>query len=107
MGNNRLHRQIDLTVFTLATGTLSKSEAKLRTSRFRYLNEQLYTQTGEASFKMFRKDPAAFKAYHEGYMEQGGGSSIDWVRVSGRFWGLFPFESRMELQTDTVYRTLL
>jgi len=49
---------------------LSNSEAKLRTSRFRYLNQQLYTQTGEASFKMFKKDPAAFKAYHEGYMEQ-------------------------------------
>jgi len=48
----------------------SKSETKLRTSRFRYLNQQLYTQTGEASFKMFKKDPAAFKAYHEGYMEQ-------------------------------------
>ena len=31
---------------------LSKSEAKLRTSRFRYLNQQLYTQTGEASFKV-------------------------------------------------------
>ena len=31
---------------------LSNSEAKLRTSRFRYLNQQLYTQTGEASFKV-------------------------------------------------------
>ena len=31
---------------------LSNSEAKIRTSRFRYLNQQLYTQTGEASFKV-------------------------------------------------------
>ena len=39
---------------------LSKSEAKLRTSRFRYLNQQLYTQTGEASFKVRRLSMSIF-----------------------------------------------
>jgi hypothetical protein len=48
----------------------SKSENKLKSSRFRYLNEQLYTQTGAQSLKMFRRDPSAFTVYHEGYMEQ-------------------------------------
>ena len=36
--------------------TFSKSESKLRTSRFRYLNQQLYTQTGEASFKVCKSN---------------------------------------------------
>ena len=55
---------------TSSTPTPTKAQTKLKASRFRFLNEQLYTQTGAQSFKMFRRDPEAFRAYHEGYMEQ-------------------------------------
>ncbi len=48
----------------------SKEKLKLKSSRFRYLNELLYTQTGSQSQKMFDKDRGAFETYHVGYMEQ-------------------------------------
>ncbi|CAF2614147.1 unnamed protein product [Rotaria sp. Silwood2] len=37
------------------------------TSRFRYLNEKLYTSTSEEAQQMFEKDPQNFYAYHQGY----------------------------------------
>lgn len=37
------------------------------TSRFRYLNEKLYTTTSKEAQKMFEKDPQSFYAYHQGY----------------------------------------
>ncbi|XP_066259232.1 ribosomal RNA-processing protein 8-like [Euwallacea similis] len=43
---------------------------KLQAARFRYLNEQIYTTTGNQTEKAFRRDPEAFKAYHEGYKLQ-------------------------------------
>ena len=48
----------------------SASASKLKSSRFRYLNELLYTQPGAKSFKMFKNDTQAFHIYHEGYMKQ-------------------------------------
>ena len=48
----------------------SKAQEQLKSSRFRYLNELLYTQKGAQSFKMFKHDPQSFKVYHEGYMKQ-------------------------------------
>lgn len=42
----------------------------LKGSRFRFLNEQMYKQTGEESMKIFREDETAFRAYHEGYRHQ-------------------------------------
>lgn len=44
--------------------------AKLKSARFRQLNEQLYTQSGAESFKMFKKDPEAFVIYHQGFVDQ-------------------------------------
>ena len=44
--------------------------AKLKSAQFRHLNEQLYTQTGSQSLKMFKKDPISFKVYHEGFRNQ-------------------------------------
>lgn len=44
--------------------------AKLRASRFRYLNETLYNNESSESKKYFKNDPDAFKAYHEGYKQQ-------------------------------------
>lgn len=43
---------------------------KLQSSRFRYLNELLYTQESDKSFKYFKQDSAAFDAYHEGFRNQ-------------------------------------
>ena len=37
------------------------------TSRFRYLNEKLYTSTSNEAKKLFEKDPQSFYAYHQGY----------------------------------------
>ncbi|CAF1966188.1 unnamed protein product [Rotaria magnacalcarata] len=37
------------------------------TSRFRYLNEKLYTTTSKEAQKMFEQDPQSFFAYHQGY----------------------------------------
>lgn len=37
------------------------------TSRFRYLNEKLYTSTSVEAKKLFEQDPQSFYAYHQGY----------------------------------------
>ena len=55
---------------SLSTPSPSAAAAKLKSSRFRYLNELLYTQPGAKSFKMFKQDTQAFHTYHEGYMKQ-------------------------------------
>jgi len=47
-----------------------EAKIKLSASRFRYLNEQLYTQPGNASAKLFRSDPTLFSSYHQGYQHQ-------------------------------------
>ncbi|KAK6637789.1 hypothetical protein RUM44_008211 [Polyplax serrata] len=43
---------------------------KLKSSRFRFINEQLYTMKGKDAFKLFQDDADAFVAYHEGYSKQ-------------------------------------
>ena len=51
----------------------SEAKKKLKSSRFRFLNEKLYTQSGGESYKMFKNDQDGmntFKTYHEGYAEQ-------------------------------------
>ncbi|XP_046598810.1 ribosomal RNA-processing protein 8 [Neodiprion lecontei] len=44
--------------------------ARLKSSRFRYLNEQMYNSESWSSKKYFKEDPDAFLAYHEGYQLQ-------------------------------------
>lgn len=44
--------------------------ANLKGSRFRYLNEMLYTTDGKNAANIFKEDPLAFKAYHDGYRQQ-------------------------------------
>lgn len=51
-------------------GFLQKAEKRLKGSRFRILNEKLYTACSEAAVQLFQADPAAFEEYHEGYREQ-------------------------------------
>lgn len=42
----------------------------LKGSRFRFLNEKLYSTEGSGGMKLFKEDKGAFKAYHEGYRQQ-------------------------------------
>lgn len=48
----------------------TKLEKKMMGARFRWINEQLYTTTGEEAKKMFRKDPKLFEVYHHGFSAQ-------------------------------------
>lgn len=43
---------------------------RLKASRFRFINEQLYTQSGDEAIKVFNEDDSAFSTYHEGYRIQ-------------------------------------
>lgn len=43
---------------------------RLKASRFRFINEQLYTQTSEQALEVFEQDDSAFTTYHEGYRKQ-------------------------------------
>jgi len=47
-----------------------EARVKLTASRFRFLNEKLYTQESNASVKLFRSDPTLFGLYHQGYQHQ-------------------------------------
>lgn len=47
-----------------------KAESRMKASRFRFINEQLYTQSSTAAIKLFTEDPNAFEAYHSGYKQQ-------------------------------------
>ncbi|KAK3804910.1 MAG: methyltransferase-domain-containing protein [Benniella sp.] len=38
--------------------------------KFRFLNEQLYTTTGEEAFQLFQSKPELFDEYHEGFRSQ-------------------------------------
>ena len=67
-----------------------KFAKKLEGSRFRVINEKLYTTKGEEAFKEFQKQPTLFDAYHEGFREQASkwpvnplDGIISWIR--GKF----------------------
>lgn len=56
-----------------ATGDSSfrdKLIGNLKGSRFRFINEQLYSSDGQSAVKLFKADRGAFTAYHEGYRQQ-------------------------------------
>ena len=47
-----------------------KLRESLKGSRFRFINEQLYTNPSAEAMKIFEEDESAFTAYHEGYRHQ-------------------------------------
>lgn len=47
-----------------------KIKEKLTGSRFRWLNEKLYTHSGAESLKYFQEYPETFYEYHEGFSTQ-------------------------------------
>mmetsp|Transcript_20517 Transcript_20517/g.56959 ORF Transcript_20517/g.56959 Transcript_20517/m.56959 type:complete len:420 (-) Transcript_20517:107-1366(-) len=49
---------------------LGRAAERLKGSRFRWLNEMLYSATGEESKDVFDKDPSLAFAYHEGFRAQ-------------------------------------
>ena len=64
-----------------------KFAKKLEGSRFRQLNEQLYTSKGVDAFSSFQATPSLFETYHEGFREQAShwpenplNTIIAWVR---------------------------
>ena len=60
--NNNAKKTEEITNSTTTNGQIPKENdhlIKLKSSQFRHLNEQLYTQTGSQSLKMFKNDPKA------------------------------------------------
>jgi len=49
---------------------MTDGELRLSAARFRYINEQLYTSTGQEAVELFRDDEDAFRVYHQGYQAQ-------------------------------------
>ena len=47
-----------------------KMMAKLSGSRFRWINEQLYTISSEEALKLVEEQPSLFDEYHQGFREQ-------------------------------------
>ena len=48
----------------------TKMSKRLAGSRFRWINEKLYTCTGQEAYKLFSDSPELFTVYHEGFNEQ-------------------------------------
>jgi ribosomal RNA-processing protein 8 len=48
----------------------SSMRQKLISSRFRYLNETLYTTPSSSSLELFKQNPLFFSEYHEGFRRQ-------------------------------------
>ncbi|KAJ2722579.1 25S rRNA (adenine645-N1)-methyltransferase [Coemansia sp. Benny D115] len=47
-----------------------KMQQKLKGARFRWINEALYTTTGDRAFEMVQGDPSIFEEYHQGFTAQ-------------------------------------
>lgn len=52
------------------TSLYDKMTKQLESSRFRWINEQLYTTTGDEAVIMFSADPSLFDIYHRGFTNQ-------------------------------------
>lgn len=53
-----------------AGSSVDKLKDSLKASRFRFLNECMYTSKSAEAVQMFKEDPEAFSVYHEGYRQQ-------------------------------------
>ncbi|KAF8823074.1 methyltransferase domain-containing protein [Cardiosporidium cionae] len=54
---------------TLSMSSMNRQK-RLQGSRFRDLNEWLYSNSGEIAFKLFQDKPQLFETYHVGYQKQ-------------------------------------
>ena len=48
----------------------SRMASKMESARFRWVNEQLYSTTGDEAKKLFEKEPELFTSYHQGFATQ-------------------------------------
>jgi len=60
----------DLPVKSNLTPLQKKMMAKLTGSRFRWINEQLYTISSDAALKLIKEQPSLFDEYHDGFRSQ-------------------------------------
>lgn len=65
----------------------NKFVKKLQGSRFRFINESIYTKKGSETYEEFQQNPCLFTAYHEGFREQASqwpinplDGIIDWIK---------------------------
>ncbi|KAI5957900.1 RRP8 [Candida margitis] len=61
---------VPVTTQTKLTPLQQKMMSKLSGSRFRWINEQLYTITSEEALKLIKEQPSLFDEYHEGFKSQ-------------------------------------
>ena len=71
----KLHRSLKANVVIsksgdFSNGFLAQLQNKVKGSKFRWINEQLYTQSGEDSLRMIKEDESLFDVYHQGFREQ-------------------------------------
>ena len=74
-GHSQLHRSLNIKMMVNKEGTtknsiLTQLQDKMKGSKFRWINEQLYTQSGNDSLEMIQKDSSLFDIYHQGFREQ-------------------------------------
>lgn len=62
--------QLDLPAKAKLTPLQQKMMAKLTGSRFRWINEQLYTIKSDEALKLVKEQPSLFDEYHEGFRSQ-------------------------------------
>ncbi|CAG9859360.1 unnamed protein product [Phyllotreta striolata] len=68
---NKLKVALNSTKKSKPMATLrQKMIEKLKSARFRFINEQIYSTDSKEAKKLFEEDPEAFKSYHEGYRNQ-------------------------------------
>ena len=53
-----------------STKLRSKMVSKMEGARFRWINEQLYTTTGDEAKELFQNEPELFSIYHQGFGTQ-------------------------------------
>lgn len=61
---------LDLPVKAKLTPLQQKMMAKLTGSRFRWINEQLYTISSDSALKLIKEQPSLFDEYHDGFRSQ-------------------------------------
>ena len=70
-GTSSMQQPRELNTSVRAKSALQQSFlARLSGSRFRELNEDLYTTTSDTAFKRFSENPELFDQYHEGFRKQ-------------------------------------
>jgi SAM-dependent methyltransferase len=68
--NNQPDKNVQLDQSNSSVKGKSELRQRLESGEFRWINEQLYTCSGEDAFKLFSEDPELFDKYHAGFRNQ-------------------------------------